>query len=130
VPKYSSLSAHLSPHDLILSVDGLRVTSTDDWFKILKRDESQNIHKKDYCVPISWVEAGDILMAGNSNGECPQGFSPFLTLSCANSSLLRSDNSLRHCLIAKDVASLGNCGSTGDYCACTEVRMRFFFPLH
>ncbi|KAJ1689991.1 hypothetical protein LUZ63_014146 [Rhynchospora breviuscula] len=122
VPKYSSLSAHLSPHDVILTVDGLRVTSTDDWFKILTRDKSQNIHKKGYCVPISWVEAGDILMAGNSNGECIQDFSPFQTLSCTNSSHFRSDKMgrLKHCLIAKDVVRLRNCGDTGEYCACSE----------
>jgi hypothetical protein len=60
-------------------------------------------------------------MTGNTNGDCPQDFTPFLTLSCANSSLPRSCNSLRHCLIAKDVARLGNCGNMGDYRACTEV---------
>ncbi|XP_078153317.1 membrane-bound transcription factor site-2 protease homolog isoform X2 [Carex rostrata] len=125
VPKYSSLSAHLSPLDLIVTVDGLRVTSTDDWFQVLTRNKSQNIHEKGYCVPISWVEAGDILMAGNRNGECPQDFSPFQTLSCANSSLVRSDKmeSLRHCLIAKDVASLRKCGYTGNHCACSEEEM-------
>lgn len=121
MPKYSSLSAHLSPHDLILTVDGLRVTSADELFKILTRDKLQNIRKKGYCVPISWVEAGDILMAGNINGECPQDFSTFLTLSCANASLPRSGDNLRHCLIAKDVARLRNCGDTGDYCVCSEV---------
>ncbi|XP_078153108.1 membrane-bound transcription factor site-2 protease homolog [Carex rostrata] len=108
VPKYSSLSAHLSPLDLIVTVDGLRVTSTDDWFQILTRNK-----------------AGDILMAGNRNGECPQDFSPFQTLSCANSSLVRSDKmeSLRNCLIAKDVARLRKCEYTGDYCACSKEEM-------
>ncbi|XP_078153208.1 membrane-bound transcription factor site-2 protease homolog [Carex rostrata] len=64
-------------------------------------------------------------MAGNRNGECPQDFSPFQTLSCANSSLVRSDKmeSLRHCLIAKDVARLRKCEYTGDYCACSKEEM-------
>ncbi|XP_078153109.1 membrane-bound transcription factor site-2 protease homolog [Carex rostrata] len=131
VPKYSSLSAHLSPLDLIVTVDGLRVTSIDDWFQILTRNKSQNIHEKGYCVPISWVEAGDILIAGNRNGECPQDFSPFQTLSCTNSSLVRSDKieSLRHCLIAKDVARLRKCEYTGDYCASSKEEEMCMTPV-
>ncbi|XP_043702231.1 membrane-bound transcription factor site-2 protease homolog isoform X2 [Telopea speciosissima] len=131
----SPLSGFLSPGDLIVSLDGLRIHDPEEWMKrislIHKHSFLNSNYSKDsrslpalgcrkgYCVPSSLLEDRKNIRLNDDQLDCPIELTAFVTVPCFNSSLLddgNTENSLhhvresRHCLTAKDVVKLEKCG--------------------
>lgn len=136
VPQTSPLSGYLSVHDVILSVDGLNITRTDEWMKMLAQGNAEKTSSpeflegsqsygatssgKGYCVPNSWMDASKNLWQINDKLSCPDELIAFEKITC-NGSATFSDETGRgsdqkeaedkYCLIAKDVVKLRKCGN-------------------
>ncbi|KAF8695872.1 hypothetical protein HU200_036748 [Digitaria exilis] len=136
IPQTSPLSEYLSAHDVILSVDGLKITRTDEWIKILnqgtttKSSSSEFLEGsqryvatssgKGYCVPDSWMDASKNLWQIRNELPCPDELIAFEKDTC-NGSAISTEKTGRgsgskeveekYCLIAKDVIKLRKCGN-------------------
>lgn len=136
VPEISPMSEYLSTHDVILSVDGLKITRTDDWIKILNQGTTaksrdpeflEGSHRyvatsstKGYCVPDSWIDASKNLWQIRDKLPCPDELIAFEKVICNVSTILTEKTSIgsdqkevegKYCLIAKDVVKLRRCGN-------------------
>uniref|UniRef100_A0A1J3EBE2 Endopeptidase S2P n=1 Tax=Noccaea caerulescens TaxID=107243 RepID=A0A1J3EBE2_NOCCA len=124
VPSKSSLFGYLSPGDVIVSLDGIRVYNPSEWLELAAILDKQNSektsnasmylrgsrrfhHGKGYCVPISLIEEGlEGKMVGNQY-VCPGGdLTPFLAMPCSNA----APKEVSVCLDAKDIVKLSKCG--------------------
>ncbi|OQU87250.1 membrane-bound transcription factor site-2 protease homolog isoform X3 [Sorghum bicolor] len=135
VPEISPMSEYLSSHDVILSVDGLKITRTDEWIKILNQGSTakssdpeflEGSHRyvatssaKGYCVPDSWIDASKNLWQIRDKLPCPDELIAFEKAICNGSTILTEKTSIgsdqkevegKYCLIAKDVVKLRRCG--------------------
>jgi S2P endopeptidase len=136
IPQTSPLSEHLSAHDVILSVDGLKITRTNEWIKILNKDTTvkssgpellegsqryvATSSGKGYCVPESWMDASKNLWHIRDKLPCPDELIAFEKAISNGSSILTEQTGRgsdqkelegRYCLIAKDVIKLRKCGN-------------------
>uniref|UniRef100_A0A0D9V3N0 Uncharacterized protein n=1 Tax=Leersia perrieri TaxID=77586 RepID=A0A0D9V3N0_9ORYZ len=125
VPETSPLSGYLSTYDFILSVDGLNMTRSDEWMKMLAQDnvektrsldllEGYESHgatgsRKGYCVPNSWMDASKNLWKINDNLSCPDDLLFFQKMSGKSSDKKEAEE--KYCLIANDVVKLKKCGN-------------------
>ncbi|CAO1948142.1 unnamed protein product [Urochloa humidicola] len=135
IPQTSPLSEYLSAHDVILSVDGLKITRTDEWIKILNQDTTAKSNGpeflegsqryvasnsgKGYCVPDSWMDASKNLWQVRDKLPCPDELIAF-EKAISNGSAIFTKTSRgsdqkelegKYCLIAKDVVKLRKCGN-------------------
>ncbi|WVZ69426.1 hypothetical protein U9M48_018214 [Paspalum notatum var. saurae] len=136
IPQTSPLLEYLSTHDVILSVDGLKITRTDEWIKVLNQGtaakssgtESLEGSKryvvtssgKGYCVPSSWMDASKSLWQIRDKLYCPDELLAFEKVICNSSGTFteKTDGASgqkkvegKYCLIAKDVVKLRKCGN-------------------
>ncbi|XP_072993047.1 membrane-bound transcription factor site-2 protease homolog isoform X1 [Typha latifolia] len=148
VQQTSSLSGFLSSYDVIVSVDGSKIRTSDDWMKMMVQINAQTFSKphsleaqnyraisarKGYCVPYSWLERSMTLLEEGDQFSCPNKLAAFESMSCFNSSLLAGNRNRiketgdKYCLTAKDVIKLKKCGTgwqmtetDGINCFCSE----------
>ncbi|TVU35723.1 hypothetical protein EJB05_17626 [Eragrostis curvula] len=136
IPQTSPLSEYLSAHDVILSVDGLKLTRTDEWIKVLDQGTTLKTNdpefmegsqryaatssSKGYCVPNSWMDASKNLWQISNELPCPDELIAFEKMFCNGSTVFSektgSDSDQKqaegkYCLIAKDVVKLRKCGN-------------------
>ncbi|PUZ55552.1 hypothetical protein GQ55_5G221500 [Panicum hallii var. hallii] len=136
IPRTSPLSEYLSVHDVILSVDGLKITRTDEWIKILNQDTTAKSSGpeflegsqryvatnsgKGYCVPDSWVDASKNLWQIRDKLPCPAELIAFEKAISNDSAIFtekigrgsdQKEVEGKYCLIAKDVVKLRKCGN-------------------
>lgn len=136
IPETSPMSEYLSAHDVILTVDGLKITRTDEWINILNQGTTakssdpeflEGPHRyaaassaKGYCVPDSWIDASKNLWQIRDKLPCPDEVIAFETVSCNDPTILTEKTSIgsdqkevegKYCLIAKDVVKLRRCGN-------------------
>ncbi|GJM93697.1 hypothetical protein PR202_ga10279 [Eleusine coracana subsp. coracana] len=136
IPQTSPLSEHLSTHDVILSVDGLKLTRTDEWMKMLDQGTTMKISGpeflegsqryvgtssgKGYCVPNSWMDASKNLWQINDKLSCPDELIAFEKMICNGSNIFsekigrdsdQEEVEGKYCLIVKDVVKLRKCGN-------------------
>jgi S2P endopeptidase len=137
-------------------VDGLKITRTDEWIKILNQDTTAKSSGpeflegsqryvatnsgKGYCVPDSWVDASKNLWQIRDKLPCPAELIAF-EKAISNDSAIFTEKIGRgsdqkevegtYCLIAKDVVKLRKCGNgwqtTEDDGTCFEVRALICF---
>ncbi|KAL6614822.1 hypothetical protein ACP70R_037092 [Stipagrostis hirtigluma subsp. patula] len=136
-PEPSPLSEYLSAHDVILSVDGLRIATTDEWIKMLAQGNTEKISGsgKGYCVPNSWMDASKNLWQISDSLSCPDELVAFEKLICNGSVIFdeigknsdQKEAEGKYCLIAKDVVKLHKCGNgwwrtehDGSNCTCSQ----------
>uniref|UniRef100_A0A0A9CQN3 PDZ domain-containing protein n=1 Tax=Arundo donax TaxID=35708 RepID=A0A0A9CQN3_ARUDO len=105
IPQTSPLSEYLSVHDVILSVDGLKITRTDEWIKMLdqgttaKNSDPEFLEGsqryvatssgKGYCVPKSWMDASKNLWQISDKLPCPDELIAFEKMICNGSTIFR-----------------------------------------
>jgi S2P endopeptidase len=126
----------LSAHDVILSVDGLKLTRTDEWIKMLDKGTTlktrspeflEGSHRyatasygKGYCVPNSWMDASKNLWQISDKLPCPDELIAFEKMNSNGSMIFpgkidrdsgQKEIEGKYCLIAKDVVKLRKCGN-------------------
>ncbi|CAN8231275.1 unnamed protein product [Cochlearia groenlandica] len=122
VPSKSPLFGYLSPGDVIVSLDGIRVHKPSEWLELAAILDKQNSetsnasmslgrsrrfhHEKGYCVPISLIEEGLKGKMVENHFVCPDDLTSFSTMSCSN----RAQEEVSVCLDAKDIVKLNKCG--------------------
>lgn len=128
LPQISPLSGYLSVHDVILSVDGLDIRTTNDWMKMLDEGSIEKTSSpeflgaissgKGYCVPNSWLDASKNLWQINDKRSCPDELIVFGKFTCNGSTTFsetgrgsEKKEADKYCLIAKDVVKLKKCGN-------------------
>ncbi|XP_057971621.1 membrane-bound transcription factor site-2 protease homolog isoform X2 [Malania oleifera] len=126
----SPLSGYLSPGDLIVSLDGISIHNVQEWMGVTSMVHEQTVyrtnHSKDlngvmtingqkgYCVPSFMIQGGQKIQFVDNQAVCPEDLTPFLTLSCADSSIFSStkegdQNRQGKCLAARDIVKLNKC---------------------
>lgn len=136
IPQTSPLSEYLSAHDVILSVDGLKITRTGEWIKILNQGTTKKSSAseflegsqryvatssgKGYCVPNSWMDASKNLWQIRDQLPCPDELIAFEKVISNGSAIFTEktgrgsgpkEGEEKYCLIAKDVIKLRKCGN-------------------
>uniref|UniRef100_M1BEW9 Protease m50 membrane-bound transcription factor site 2 protease n=1 Tax=Solanum tuberosum TaxID=4113 RepID=M1BEW9_SOLTU len=130
----SPLSGHLSPGDVIISLDDFRINNAQEWSQIidvltersyqtfqnhsLLENSMKRSIGKGYCIPYSLVEEGKrVSLKGNRT--CPDELSAFITIPCSDQAMLdddslevnhQRDGGVFHCFYDKDVLKLEKCG--------------------
>lgn len=128
------LSGHLSPGDVIISLDDFRINNAQQWSQIIavlterSYQNSQN-HSflensikrsigKGYCIPYSLVEGKRVSLEANG-ASCPDELSAFISIPCLDQAMPDDDNlevnhqrdgGVLRCFYAKDVLKLEKCG--------------------
>ncbi|KAK2992556.1 hypothetical protein RJ640_010438 [Escallonia rubra] len=134
VSSTSPFSGFLSPGDLIVSFDGVRIHSAKEWMEMTTLFDEQTFQdwkhntnskglmrvdgKKGYCVPSSLVEKSKLIQLLDNQTTCAKELTAFETISCLGSSSLDDSNredshenrKSIHCLTAKDIVKLEKCG--------------------
>ncbi|GFP91853.1 membrane-bound transcription factor site-2 protease [Phtheirospermum japonicum] len=123
VPPVSPLSGYLSPRDVILSLNGVRVRDVEEWRQTIGSLTERNVGKG-YCVPRSL--SARFQFEGNRT-VCPDELIAFGSATC-------DENNYIHCLDAKDVVKLQKCGSpinnnNKSDCFCSEVDESCLTPI-
>ncbi|XP_059656240.1 membrane-bound transcription factor site-2 protease homolog [Cornus florida] len=149
VSSSSPLSGYLSPGDLIISLDGMRIHNVQEWMEMaslldeqaLQNSNSSNDFnrfmtvngRKGYCVPSPLMEESKDIQLINNGSICPNELTAFVTISCfdpidgsGEDDHQKSRESI-HCLTAKDIVKLKKCGdgwmksiSNSSSCPCSE----------
>ncbi|XP_027769835.1 membrane-bound transcription factor site-2 protease homolog isoform X3 [Solanum pennellii] len=130
----SPLAGHLSPGDVIISLDDFRINNAQEWSQIidvltehsyqtfqnhsLLENSMKSSSGKGYCIPYSLVEEGKrVSLEGNRT--CPDELSAFITIPCSDQAMVDDDNlevnhqrdgGVFHCFYDKDVLKLEKCG--------------------
>ncbi|KAL2935663.1 Membrane-bound transcription factor site-2 protease-like protein [Bienertia sinuspersici] len=145
----SPVSGYLSPGDVIVSLDGIRIRNAQDWLKMAISLEKQMLSSSEskvmkeflttngrtYCVPSSLVgKLGTVPLMTNKSA-CPDEHFAFVSVPCFDSSAHISSNEVYdtqrinnngYCLSSADMVRLKSCGSlwtTSDSrnsCICSE----------
>ncbi|PHT59417.1 hypothetical protein CQW23_01780 [Capsicum baccatum] len=131
----SPLSGYLSPGDVIISLDDIRINNVQEWSQIIavlterSHQNTQNHSRlenslkrsvgKGYCIPSSLVEEGKHVSLEGNGASCPDELSAFITIPCLDQAMAEDDNlevshqrdgGELHCFYAKDVLKLEKCG--------------------
>lgn len=135
VPNSSPLYGYLSPHDMILSVDGIPIHSPQEWADLTglidgvafpdsndtkhNRDVREGFGEKGYCVPNVLIERSEKIQLVDNISTCPYDFSRFTRTPCSETSLLddhpgdgaaiRRDQT--YCLNSLEIVKLKKCGT-------------------
>ncbi|KAK3002886.1 hypothetical protein RJ639_017937, partial [Escallonia herrerae] len=134
VSSTSPFSGFLSPGDLIVSFDGVRIHSAKDWMEMTTLFDEQTFQdwkhnsnskglmradgKKGYCVPSSLIEESKLSQLLDNQITCAKELTAFETIYCLGSSSLDDSNredshenrKSIHCLTAKDIVNREKCG--------------------
>ncbi|KAI3996996.1 hypothetical protein MKX01_021272 [Papaver californicum] len=134
VTSMSPLSGYLSPGDVVISVDGLKVHSPQDWMDVIVLindqglqgfhlyKDSANLQKADkrkgYCISSSWVQDNENAQVVDHQSTCADDLTLLSTIPCFNMSVLEGRSSedgqgkeSNACLRAKDIVHLKKCGN-------------------
>ncbi|KAF8390822.1 hypothetical protein HHK36_023121 [Tetracentron sinense] len=131
----SPLTGYLSPGDVIVSLDGLRIHEHREWTKIISLMDEQTVQnsnyskdfrgfpavgfRRGYCVPKSLMEDNKKIHPVDDQFACPNELTAFVIVPCFSSSMLDDGSSEdshqnnregKHCLSFKDVVELKKCG--------------------
>lgn len=134
------MSSYLSPGDVIVSLDGIKIRNTQDWIEMAISVEKQmlssdpTINKRTYCVPSSLLEKSETALLTNNQSACPDEHYAFLSVPCFGSSYSSGKDAHdsqrinnRYCLGSADIARLKSCGSlwttSDNSCVCSEVSL-------
>lgn len=135
MPNSSPLYGYLSPHDVILSVDGIPIHSPQEWVDLTalidgvafpesnytkqNRDVREGNGEKGYCVPNVLIEGSEKIQLVDNISTCPYDFSSFTRTPCSETSLLydhpgdsaaiRRDHA--YCLNSQEIVKLKKCGT-------------------
>ncbi|KAL9162681.1 hypothetical protein ABFS82_07G115100 [Erythranthe guttata] len=150
VPSMSPLYGYLSRHDVIFSLDGIRIHTTEEWkqtitmlteqtYSLSSDQPSVNLNVENgYCIPQSLTkEIAQVQFKGNQT-YCPKELIAFASMTCLDvekhtNDANRNNHQRReniHCLDAKDVIKLKKCAypnfkeqalTNGSSCLCSEV---------
>uniref|UniRef100_A0A803MFM0 Endopeptidase S2P n=1 Tax=Chenopodium quinoa TaxID=63459 RepID=A0A803MFM0_CHEQI len=144
----SPVSGYLSPGDVIMSLDGTKISNAREWLEManflekqtLVSSESQvvkgflTVNRKTYCVPSSLVEKSVTVLLRSNQTACPDEHFAFVSVPCFESSAQSSNkeaydiqriNNNGYCLNSADIVKLRSCKSlwTTDIrsgCICSE----------
>lgn len=144
----SPLSGYLSSGDIIVSLDGVRINSAQDWTEmssLINQLALQSMNNstyvesirrvnsgKGYCVPDSLLEESKRIKVVENQYSCPDDLAAFVAISCPNTSTFGDGHPNRieenHCLKAKEVVKFKKCGdgwmrakAQDDNCECSQV---------
>ncbi|KAJ8574344.1 hypothetical protein K7X08_026149 [Anisodus acutangulus] len=131
----SPLSSYLSPGDVIISLDDIRINNVQEWSQIIavltersyQNSQNHNLLEnsmkrsigKGYCIPYSLVEEGKRISLEGNEASCPDELSAFISIPCLDQAMPDDDNlevnhqrdgSELRCFFAKDVLKLEKCG--------------------
>lgn len=131
----SPLVGYLSPGDVIVSLDGVRIHNVQEWMEMTAligektlqySNSSEDIQRsaklnpgKGYCVPSSLMGENTKIQLADNHSFCPNELTAFVTVPCFVLSMLGESNSedshperreSLHCLAAKDIVKLNKCG--------------------
>lgn len=146
----SPLFGYLSPGDVIVSLDGIRVHKPSEWFELAAILDNQNSetssnaslylggsrrfhHGKGYCVPVSLIEQGFAGKMVENRFVCPGDLTAFIPMPCSNAAL----REVSICLDAKDIVKLNKCGDgwvtpsdtdNKSDCVCSQVIIAREYP--
>ncbi|KAL3523227.1 hypothetical protein ACH5RR_016061 [Cinchona calisaya] len=149
VSPMSPLSSYLSPHDLIISLEGTRIHNVREWketIALLNEQMLQNLANSGdlkgskefssrigYCVPSYLIRESVQPQLENNYTTCPNELFAFAASPCIDSPMLdisTEENHLRsgsiQCLNPKDVIKLKICGNNEvksgnrSSCSCSE----------
>lgn len=147
VPPLSPLSGYLSPGDIIVSLDGVRINSAQDWTEmssLINQLALQSMNNstyvesirrvnssKGYCVPDSLLEESKRIKVVENQYSCPDDLAAFVAISCPDTSTFGDGHPNRieenHCLKAKEVVKFKKCGdgwirakAQDDNCVCSQ----------
>ncbi|KAL7145754.1 hypothetical protein ABFS83_07G107700 [Erythranthe nasuta] len=150
VPSMSPLYGYLSRHDVIFSLDSIRIHTTEEWkqtitmlteqtYSLSSDQPSVNLNVENgYCIPQSLTkEIAQVQFKGNQT-YCPKELIAFASMTCLDvekhtNDANRNNHQRReniHCLDAKDVIKLKKCAypnfkeqalTNGSSCLCSEV---------
>ncbi|CAO2818922.1 unnamed protein product [Amaranthus hypochondriacus] len=137
ISESSPVSSYLSPGDVIVSLDGIKIRNTQDWIEMAISVEKQmlssdpTINKRTYCVPSSLLEKSETALLTNNQSACPDEHYAFLSVPCFGSSYSSGKDAHdsqrinnRYCLGSADIARLKSCGSlwttSDNSCVCSE----------
>ncbi|MCL7026137.1 hypothetical protein MKW94_012278 [Papaver nudicaule] len=132
VTSMSPLSGYLSPGDVVLSVDRIKVHGPQDWMDLIvlmndlglqeshiyKDFANQADKRKGYCISSPWVQDNKNAQSVDHQSTCADDLTLFSTIACSNMSVLEGGSSEdgqakenNACLSAKDIVHLKKCGN-------------------
>lgn len=143
VSSESPLSGYLSPGDLIISLDGNRIHSVEEWMEMTGLLADQILQNspyysggKGYCIPGSLIGERKHMQFIDNQTTCGNELMLFAKVSCTNSSTLNDSSGEDgnqegrenlYCVTPKDVLDLKRCGDgwvntvkDKSSCACSE----------
>ncbi|PON44649.1 Membrane-bound transcription factor site-2 protease [Parasponia andersonii] len=140
LPSSSPLSGHLSPGDVIVSLDGATINTAQEWMDtaalinqmaldLMNSSRVKSIarvtSRKGYCIPDSVLEESKKIQLVENHSGCPYDLAAFATIPCSDTRML--DVQI-HCLNAKEVVKFGKCGdgwvtakADPNTCICSQV---------
>lgn len=147
----SPLSQYLSPGDLIISLDGVRIHNAQEWMEMTALIDEASLRitnhskydgdfeivtgRKGYCVP-NLLDRQKILSVGNQSA-CPNDLTAFAKIPCFDMRMSDGRSSEdghpkgrqdTHCMNANDIVKLKKCGdgwatiTNGSSCTCSLVK--------
>ncbi|PON83798.1 Membrane-bound transcription factor site-2 protease [Trema orientale] len=141
LPSSSPLSGHLSPGDVIVSLDGATINTAQEWMDTAAlinqialdhmnssgyvKSIARVTSRKGYCIPDSVLEESKKIQLVENHSGCPDDLAAFATIPCSDTRML--DVQI-HCLNAKEVVKFGKCGdgwvtakADPNTCICSQV---------
>ncbi|KAK7815947.1 membrane-bound transcription factor site-2 protease homolog [Quercus suber] len=135
VSSTSPLSRYLSPGDLIMSLDGVRIHNSQEWMEMTSLIDKMALQStnhskyvegfgrvngiKGYCVPNIMIEDNQKIQSVGNHSACAEDLTAFETIPChdmkmSNIGGSEDDHPKRrentYCLDAKDIVKLNKCG--------------------
>jgi len=154
VPSSSPLSGYLSPGDVIMSLNGIKIRNSQEWMEMAILLQKQTLAGTEvmkgflsinrgmiYCASSSLVQKSERMSFMMDQTSCPKEHIAFVSIPCSDFSVHFADSAeddiLKitdhgYCLSYADVAKLKNCGSPGTItdsrsnCICSEVGLIFY----
>ncbi|XP_018817730.2 membrane-bound transcription factor site-2 protease homolog isoform X1 [Juglans regia] len=131
----SPLSQYLSPGDLIISLDGVRIHNAQEWMEMTALIDEVSLHitnhskyngdfgrvtgRKGYCVPNFMTEDPEKILSVDNQSACPNDLTAFAKIPCLDMRMSDGGSSEdghpkrrqdTHCMNAKDIVKLNKCG--------------------
>ncbi|KAF3956203.1 hypothetical protein CMV_018647 [Castanea mollissima] len=149
VSSTSPLSRHLSPGDLIMSLDGVHIHNSQEWMEMTSLIDKMALQStnhskyaegfgrvngmKGYCVPNIMIEDNQKIQSVGNHAACAEDLTAFETIPCHDMRMSNIGGSEdghpkrreHYCLDAKDIVKLNKCGdgweiiTNGSSCICS-----------
>lgn len=135
VSSTSPLSRHLSPGDLIMSLDGIHILNSQEWMEMTSLIDKMALQStnhskyaegfgrvngiKGYCVPNIMIEDNQKIQSVGNHAACAEDLTAFETIPCHDMRMSNIGGSedghpkrrdSAYCLDAKDIVKLNKCG--------------------